>query len=139
MPRYVDTNLSRNEEIVFRAKISWLSALVPLLLGAILLPLFGVGLVIIVPVVISRLTTELALTNQRIISKMGFISRQTVELRNEKIESIEVSQSVLGRILGYGSVSARGTGGTATLIPYIKDPLKFRRVVNNYLETKEIE
>ncbi|CAI1715215.1 Bacterial membrane flanked domain [Serratia quinivorans] len=85
-------------------------------------------------VVIKIITTELALTNKRIIAKFGFIRRSTVELRLEKVESIGVDQSILGRILGYGTIVVKGTGGTATPIPSISKPLEFRRVVNNHLE-----
>lgn len=58
-------------------------------------------------------TNELAITNQRIIGKKGLISRETVELKYEKIESISVMQSILGRISKFGTIVVRGTGGTA--------------------------
>ena len=88
-------------------------------------------------VVVKVATTELALTNKRIIAKFGFIRRSTVELRLEKVESISINQGLLGRLLGYGTVVVKGTGGTGTPIPSIKKPLDFRRIVNNFLEEKE--
>ncbi|WP_241596539.1 PH domain-containing protein [Rosenbergiella epipactidis] len=59
---------------------------------------YGLGLLIIIPVVLRVWSTELALTNQRIIAKVGLIQRNTVELRLEKVESLGIHQSVLGRI-----------------------------------------
>lgn len=134
MASYVDANLVKGEEVLCRAKISWYSVLAPIILGVLLLPLYGLGLIIIISCIIKIHSTELALTNKRIIAKFGFISRQTVELRLEKIESIGVSQGVLGRILNFGSIVVRGTGGTGTPIPNINDPLAFRIFINNYLE-----
>jgi uncharacterized membrane protein YdbT with pleckstrin-like domain len=95
------------------------------------------GLFMLLNVVVKVATTELALTNKRIIAKFGFIRRSTVELRLEKVESISINQGLLGRLLGYGTVVVKGTGGTGTPIPSIKKPLDFRRIVNNFLEEKE--
>jgi len=72
-------------------------------------------------------TTELAITSKRIISKSGIFKRATMELRLDKIESIKVDQSVMGRILNFGSVTIAGTGGDATPIESIADPLEFQR------------
>jgi len=82
-------------------------------------------------------TTELALTNKRVIAKFGFIRRTTVELRLDKVESIGVNQGIMGRLMGCGNIIVKGTGGTGTPIPSIKKPLDLRRVVNNYIEEKE--
>ena len=74
-------------------------------------------------------TTELALTNRRVISKTGVISQQTSELQVDQIESVEVKQGLFGRILNYGTVTVKGTGGGAAPAPGIVDPLKFRKAV----------
>jgi uncharacterized membrane protein YdbT with pleckstrin-like domain len=75
---------------------------------------------------IQRVTTELAVTDRRVIFKTGIIRRHTVEINRSKVETVGVNQSILGRILGYGTVIVRGTGGSFEPIPYIGEPLTFR-------------
>jgi uncharacterized membrane protein YdbT with pleckstrin-like domain len=71
-------------------------------------------------------STELAVTSHRVIAKFGLIARHTVEVKNEKVESLLVTQSIPGRILNYGSISITGSGGTSAPIPFISNPLTFR-------------
>lgn len=71
-------------------------------------------------------STELAVTDKRVIAKFGFIRRQTIELKHSKVESLQVNQGILGRIFNFGSINIIGSGGTTAPIPYIKDPLTFR-------------
>jgi len=160
MASYVDSNLSKGEEVIVRAHVSWLSflsniivAVLILLIALIMLGasassnqgspgviawfLLFLSLFMLTNIAIQILTTELALTNKRIIAKFGFIRRSTIELRLEKVESININQSLLGRLLGYGTIVIKGTGGTGTPIPSIQKPLEFRRIVNNFLEEKE--
>ena len=54
--------------------------------------------------------TEMAVTDRRIIYKRGLIRRMTAEMNIEKVESVSVGQSILGRILDYGTIDVRGTG-----------------------------
>ena len=72
------------------------------------------------------ISTELAVTDKRIIAKFGFIAVHTVEVRHDKIESLTVNQSIFGRIFGFGSLFINGSGGTSAPIPYIANPLQFR-------------
>ncbi len=83
--------------------------------------------VFVVESVIHKLTAELAITSKRAIAKIGFIRRHTVELNHSKVESFNVDQSLLGRMLGYGTVVINGTGGGKTSISNIDAPLDFRR------------
>ncbi|MBW7896544.1 MAG: PH domain-containing protein [Opitutaceae bacterium] len=76
---------------------------------------------------IVKRTTELALTTKRVVAKAGFIRRDTVDLNHTRVESYSVSQSVLGRLLDYGTVIVRGTGGATTPIRGVSAPLEFRR------------
>jgi uncharacterized membrane protein YdbT with pleckstrin-like domain len=75
---------------------------------------------------IRRVTTELAVTDRRVIYKTGVFQRHSMEMNVSKVETVGVNQSILGRILGYGTVVVRGTGGSFEPIPYIGDPLNFR-------------
>jgi uncharacterized membrane protein YdbT with pleckstrin-like domain len=71
-------------------------------------------------------TTETDVTNMRVVHKTGFIKRRTFEMSLDKVESVDVNQSILGRILNYGSVTVRGVGEGAETIDMIASPLDFR-------------
>ena len=73
-----------------------------------------------------RWTTETDVTNMRVVHKAGFIRRRTFEMSLDKVESVDVNQSILGRILNYGSVTVRGVGEGAETIDTIASPLDFR-------------
>lgn len=76
-----------------------------------------------------RLTTEIAVTNRRIIYKRGFIRRYTTEMNMDKVESVHVDQSFWGRILDYGTIIVRGTGTGIEPLHKIDSPLEFRNFV----------
>jgi uncharacterized membrane protein YdbT with pleckstrin-like domain len=80
-----------------------------------------------------RVTTELAVTDRKVIGKWGLIARRTIEQRLQKVDSIEVEQTILGRILGYGTVEVRGSGVSMTPLRMIAGPLTFRRRVEDAL------
>ena len=73
-----------------------------------------------------RVSTELAVTDRRVIFKRGLIRRHTVEMNMDKVESVDVDQSILGRIFNYGDVTVRGTGASIEPLRLIDDPLGFR-------------
>jgi uncharacterized membrane protein YdbT with pleckstrin-like domain len=73
-----------------------------------------------------RATTELAVTDQRVIFKTGLLARHTLEMNRGKVESVAVDQSIPGRMFGYGTIVVRGTGSTLEPIRNITDPLTFR-------------
>jgi uncharacterized membrane protein YdbT with pleckstrin-like domain len=102
----------------------WL-ALAAFVVAAIL---FGVGL-------IRRNATEMSLTNKRVIVKTGLASRRTIELLLSRIESIAVEEPAMGRMLGYGTVIIRGTGGTPEVFEKIAHPLAFREQVQNQISS----
>tara|TARA_B100000614_G_C14255617_1_gene372780 strand:- start:101 stop:565 length:465 start_codon:yes stop_codon:yes gene_type:complete len=76
---------------------------------------------------IERWTTEQALTNKRVFRKVGLIRRDTDELVYEKIETVAVKQSILGRIFNFGEVEFTGTGGMYIRFIFVKDPTKVKR------------
>jgi uncharacterized membrane protein YdbT with pleckstrin-like domain len=81
------------------------------------------------PAFIRRRTTELAVTNRRIVFKSGLFRRHTMEMNMSKVESVDVDQTVMGRILGYGTVTIRGTGGGIEPMRNIANPIVFRNHV----------
>jgi uncharacterized membrane protein YdbT with pleckstrin-like domain len=87
---------------------------------------------------VRRGATEMAVTNKRVIVKTGLANRRTIELLLPRIESIAVEEPAMGRMLGYGTVIVRGTGGTPEVFPQIAHPLRFREQVQRQIagETK---
>jgi len=76
-----------------------------------------------------RLTTETDVTNRRVVHKTGFIRRRTFEIALDKVESVDVNQTIMGRILNYGDVTIKGVGEGYEKIPTIAEPLAFRNSI----------
>ena len=127
MASYVEGALVKDEKIVHVGHISLWSLSHLILLGLITLPLVGIGLIFWGIAFVRYKTTELAITNRRVIAKFGFVSRRTVELNINKVESIQVDQGVLGRIFNYGTLMIAGTGSSQAPIVGISSPMDFRR------------
>lgn len=126
MASYVDSNLMSGETVLYRGNVSkW--SLAPLILLGIVLLGIGVGLIFLVWAWIVYKTTEFAVTDKRIIAKTGLISRNTVEMFLDKVESLNVAQTIPGRMLDYGTVTIRGTGSTSEPIKNISAPLVLRK------------
>lgn len=83
--------------------------------------------------VAKRNATEMAVTNRRVLIKTGMTSRRTLDLMLSRVESIGVEESAAGRMLGYGSVIVRGTGGTPEPFLMIAHPQEFRRAVQEQI------
>ena len=105
-----------------------------IIIGLILFFVWGLGLLFWIAAAIKYFTTELAITNKRVIAKFGLVSRSTIEINLQKIESIQVNQGILGRILNYGSIVVSGAGNPQAPIPGISSPLQFRRA---FVDTQE--
>jgi uncharacterized membrane protein YdbT with pleckstrin-like domain len=101
----------------------YVAALICFLIGA---ALFCFGL-------LKRSVTEMAVTNKRVIVKTGLTERRTTEILLSRIESVVVDEPAIGRILGYGTVIVRGTGGTPEIFEKIQHPLKFREQVQSQI------
>jgi uncharacterized membrane protein YdbT with pleckstrin-like domain len=84
-----------------------------------------------------RNRTEMAVTNRRVLIKTGMGSRRTLDLMLSRVESIGVEESVWGRLLGYGDVIVRGTGGTPEPFYQISHPQEFRRQVQHQIGVNE--
>lgn len=98
--------------------------------GAILV---AVGIITFIYGVAKRNATEMAVTNRRVLIKTGMTSRRTLDLMLSRVESIGVEESAAGRMLGYGSVIVRGTGGTPEPFLMIAHPQEFRRAVQEQI------
>ena len=126
MASYVDSTLLQGETVLYRARIS-LWSLAHLIFFGVLLLVVVVGLVLLVIAWIRYRTTEFAVTDRRIIAKTGLISRSTVELFLDKVEALQVEQSVMGRLLDFGTVTIHGTGATHEPFGNISAPLELRK------------
>jgi uncharacterized membrane protein YdbT with pleckstrin-like domain len=127
MTSYINQILIAGEQVIYQARLSMWSQPALVLVGLILVPAFGLGLLLLLWAWLVCRTTILAVTNKRIIAKSGIIQRTTIELRLDKIESIKVDQGIMGRILNFGSITICGTGGDKTPIERISDPLQFQK------------
>ncbi|MCO5234350.1 MAG: PH domain-containing protein [Chitinophagales bacterium] len=116
MGHYVNNNLIKGEVVELETTYHWI----------IFFALSSILTLFISPL-LKRYTDEFVITNRRIIIKTGLVSRKTFEMNLSKIESVNVNQSILGRILGYGSIDIIGTGGTRETFPDIFHPIEFRK------------
>lgn len=116
MGKYVNANLIKNEKVEFETTYHWI----------IFCNIKAALTLFIIPLV-AKHTDEFVITNKRIIIKMGLLSRRTLEMNLSKIESVNFHQSIIGRILGFGTIQIIGTGGTKEIIPSINHPLQFRK------------
>ena len=103
--------------------------------GAILL-VFAV-IPVSITSLIARATSEFAVTNKRVLIKTGWIRRYSLETLLTKVESIRVDQSVLGRMLDYGTIIISGTGGSKEPFHKIAAPMTFRRRVQDQISASE--
>lgn len=116
MGSYVNEHLIKDEEVIYETSYHWI----------IFLEIASILTLFIRPLILKS-SDEFVVTNKRIIIKTGFISRDTIELNLNKVESIEVEQSVFGRMLGFGTLKVNGTGVTGQEFHKVNDPLEFRR------------
>jgi uncharacterized membrane protein YdbT with pleckstrin-like domain len=148
--RYVRRVLQPGETIVYSTRLHWIIYWRAILLLIVCIVLAGaawymadnknlslaiaiaavifalLGLSSALRTFIRRWTTELAVTDRRVIYKVGLIARRTLEMNRSRVESVDVYQTILGRILGYGTITLRGTGGSLEPMHTIDDPLTFR-------------
>ena len=145
---YIESNLDAGEFVVAYGQVHWIAYMKGLGLILIGVAIFvdcylGYGLknwqltvilFFIATGIISFLnacarveSTELAVTNKRIIAKFGMIRRHTMEVYHSKIEGFRVEQGLVGRIFNFGTIIVNGTGAGHAPIPQISNPLEFRK------------
>jgi len=83
--------------------------------------------------IIRRIVTEVAVSNQRIVIRTGLLTRKTFEVPLPRVESIGIQETLMGRMLGYGTVMVRGVGGTSESFEKIRRPKELKRQVGNQL------
>lgn len=127
---YIEDTISDDEKIVYVVQFHWIYTFIAFLY-LIFLGLLLIGVFIFIKMMINKWTTERALTNTRYIQKIGWIARNTEEIGISKIEEVDLQQSILGRILGYGSISISGTGSGHILLKDIDAPLLFQKNLND--------
>jgi uncharacterized membrane protein YdbT with pleckstrin-like domain len=139
---YIESNLLADETVVHRASLHWLifwKAMFALVAGGALFWVdtiagaagVAVALVLAIPPLVARITSEFGVTTKRVIVKVGLIQRRTLELLLRQVESIQVEQSILGRMFDYGSITLSGTGGVREVFHNIAAPLEFRRKIQS--------
>ena len=152
MGRYIDEILQPGEKVLYSTNAHWIYFL-PAIIGWIVAGVFLVlsGMVPAGPSVLiclslaaisaiaalyktvtawfHRWTTETDVTNFRVVHKTGFVQRQTFEMSVDKVESVDVNQSILGRLLNYGDVTVLGVGEGGKTLDTIASPLAFRNAI----------
>jgi hypothetical protein len=160
---YIKSNLVAGEEVIYETRLHWIVMLGNLLVacalilaGALLLYYAsthndleggtlriteggGAALLICAVVVflfglVRRTATDMAVTNRRVVIKTGLASRKTIEMLLNRVESIEVSETTFGRMLGYGAIVVVGTGGSTEPFDKIARPLVFRNHLQQQIE-----
>lgn len=146
--KYVEKVLGQHEEIVHETGLHWIIFGVPILCmviaivlcgavleqpdasashaGVVSLLLLAVGVVIFLRAFIDYWTTEIAVTTKRVVYKRGLIARDTIEISLNRVEGLDVKQSIWGRILNFGTVLIRGTGLGLQPMHRVADPLALR-------------
>lgn len=150
---YIDSNLLAGETVVYRTRLHWILFIGPVLFTIVVLApttwllvngtwnTFAwippvVAVVILIPPFIRQQSSDFAVTNKRVMMKVGVFRTRSVELLLGKIEAIAVNQSFVGRILGYGDIVVTGSGGTKEMFSHIQGPLEFRRAVQSVTDNQ---
>lgn len=135
-----DAKVPSEEGVTYAAQLHWVIFGPPIVIfvGGIVAivfnPLAAIGLLLVSIVAVvgaywKLATTRIMVTPRRVIYRTGYIARRTVEMNKDKIESIDVNQSVLGRLFDFGSVAVKGTGGGIEAINNVAAPFELRHRV----------
>jgi hypothetical protein len=156
---YIDNNLITGEVVTYRARLHWILFLKPILIALTIITVavlffyaadlrnelstqvmllaaaavLAIAAAPVLSVAMSWHSAEFAVTNKRVILKVGFIQSNTAEMFLNKIESVGVDQTIGGRILGYGTIVIRGTGGSLEPFHRVSAPLQFRKQIQEQI------
>ena len=127
--KFIQKTLPSNEDIEMVISFHWTHTLIAsfylLFLGWLL-----IGFFIFFSMIIEKWTTERALTSRRLIVKVGLISRSTEEISCNRIEEVNLEQSIFQRILGCGNIKVTGVGSGEIVLKNIDNPLEIQRKIN---------
>jgi uncharacterized membrane protein YdbT with pleckstrin-like domain len=124
---YIEESLSEDEKVVKLFRLHWTARLWLVLWIVLIVPTFGIALVLAIYEWLRLRTLEYGVTNKRVVFKKGIIGRQTEEMKIGSIETVEIDQGVLGRILGYGDVKVTGRGLSDVVFRRMDDPMAVKR------------
>ena len=138
---YIESNLLPDEQVVYKATLHWkifLKSFFIVLVGILLFAFQAIvggiviffGLLVGLQAFIEYQTSEFGVTTKRVIIKVGFLRRRTLELLLRQVEAISVEQGILGRVFDFGSLTLTGTGGVREVFHNISSPLEFRRRIH---------
>jgi hypothetical protein len=161
---YIDRNLVPGERVIYQTRLHWIVMLGHIILGLLMLAgggfalyyaymqraeiqitnlhmtegagvvLLFTGLLVLIMGSVRRNATEMAVTNRRVVIKTGLAARRTIEMLLQKVESVQITEPAMGRMLGYGSILVIGTGGTSEPFHKMAHPLVFRSQVQQQIE-----
>ena len=127
--KFIKSTMPDNETIKMEIAFHWTHSLIAWL-ALFFLGWLIVGIFIFISMYIEKWTTERALTNKRLVIKRGLISRQTEEMSFNRIEEVNLNQSILQRLLGSGNIRVTGTGSGEVVMKNIDDPLAVQKKLN---------
>ena len=127
--KFIKSTLPENETIEMEISFHWTHALVAWLY-LVFLGWLLVGIYLFVSMYVEKWMTERALTNRRLVIKRGLIRRQTEEISFNRIEEVNLNQSILQRILGSGDIRVTGTGSGEVIMKNIDTPLSVQKKIN---------
>ena len=150
---YVDKNLLTGETVKFRTRLHWslyvpsvlltLLVMVPIavllvinLLGMFAVLPIAIGAAFILGAHIRRQSSEFAVTNKRVVIKLGVMTTRSLELLLPKVEGIAVNQGMGGKLWNYGDIVVTGSGGTKEAFSGIQDPLGLRRAIQEATDAR---
>lgn len=135
MASYVRESLLDGEKVLYEGAVSLWAILPKLMAGLLLLPLFGYGLVLWMSASVYYSSTELSVTNRRVVARLGMVRRRIVEFHIAKVESVRIEQGLWGRLFNFGTITVTGASEAGETIKGIDNPVAFRRAL---LQVQEI-
>jgi uncharacterized membrane protein YdbT with pleckstrin-like domain len=147
---FAENSLIAGEQIVYEGKLHWSVMLGPVIGGIffglpglmLLVGSAGAGLmsltiafIFIAYGMLKMKLTEMAITDKRILLKKGILGSRTIEVFLSKVEAITVDEPLLGKMLGYGTIVIRGTGGTQEPFAKVANPLEFKKRVQMIIDS----
>lgn len=126
---YLDESLAPDETIAARFRLHWTARWRLFVFLILAIPTVGIALLAALYEWLRLRAIEQGVTNRRVVHKTGILSRQTEELRLASIETIDLHQSVSGRLLGYGNVVLTGRGESSMIFARLAAPLDAKRAI----------